>query len=160
MRSPPSADFLTSSCNLHQSLQQIGFHHPASMHESTNEDNRRYLRTDVRSTVKKRAASTQCQFFLTGFGPMHASFSAILWQYVSSKQHSVAPRKGPATPFFVPSRWLELPTVSGQIHSKEATDACCRVPHGFRLAKKKKNDLNLIKTDVSKCRDWILREVI
>ena len=51
---------------------------------------------------------------------------------------SVAPGKLPAAPLFVPARWLELPTVFGQIHPKETPDACCRVPCGFRRAKQNK----------------------
>ena len=51
---------------------------------------------------------------------------------------SVAPGKPPAAPLFVPPRWLELPTVFGQMHSKQTPDACCRVPCGFRRANKNK----------------------
>ena len=51
---------------------------------------------------------------------------------------SVAPGKLPAAPLFVPARWLELPSVFGQMHPKETPDACCRVPCGFRRAKQNK----------------------
>ena len=67
--------------------------------------------------------------------------SVQCWRYGDTSPldgPSVAPGKLPTAPLFVPARWLELPSVFGQIHPKETPDACCRVPCGFRRAKQNK----------------------
>ena len=88
--------------------------------------------------------------------------SVQCWRYGDTSPldgPSVAPGKLPAATLFVPARWLELPSVFGQMHPKETSKACCRVPCGFRRAKKISRSYSYPKK-VSKCCDWILKGVI
>jgi hypothetical protein len=124
----------------------------SQLHEQFNKQKTsKCLQIHVLSTAKNITASTQqTPFFSAGFGPIFSSFFARIWQLLPLDGPSVAPCKPPAAPLFAPPRWLELPTGFGQMHPKETSKACCRVPCGFRRAKKQ-TDLNLTPKKVSKC---------
>ena len=74
--------------------------------------------------------------------PRHQAFSNWIRSNVGDTSPldgpSVAPGKLPAAPLFVPPRWLELPSVFGQMHPKETSKACCRVPCWFQPGQKNK----------------------
>ena len=91
MRSPPSADFLTSSCHLHQPSQP----HPIIPREQVKKTSKR-LQSHVLSTVNKMRTNPSTNLF--GFGPMLAI--RLLWTgpqslHVNSpRPHSLYPRGG------------------------------------------------------------------
>ena len=120
---------------------QPTFSHPAAT--SINHHNR-IPSFQLREQVKKQANACKVMScpLSTRCAPTPAPTfldSVQCWRYGDTSPldgPSVAPGKLPAAPLFVPARCLELPTVFGQMHPKETPDACCRVPCGFRRAKK------------------------
>ena len=92
MRSPPSADFLASSCHLHQPSQP----QPIIPNEQVLKKTSKRLQSHVLSTVNKMRTNPSTNLF--GFGPMLAI--RLLWtgpqslQANSPRPHSLYPRGG------------------------------------------------------------------